>query len=370
MSKTIPFRNDIVGSFLRPAELKKAREDFANGKITREELTKVEDRLIIDLIAKEKANGLKAVTDGEFRRRWWHLDFIEGVEGITKFSLGDIKTFQNTDMKNAESYYVSGKLKFPENHPFIEHFKFVKEHAGDAVAKQTIAGPNMIYATILTSPKYKENPAYATLEEARADIIQVYKDAIKAFYNAGCRYLQFDDTSWGALFSESGRENYRKAGHDPSEVIKTFADITEACIADKPEDMAITIHICRGNFKSSWLYEGHYDVISEKAFAIEKLDGFFLEYDDERSGGFEPLRHLKNQKIVLGLITSKRPELEDIDALVARVKDAAKYVPLSQICVSPQCGFASTEEGNSLTEEEQWAKIRLVTALAAEIEKI
>lgn len=370
MSKTVPFRNDIVGSFLRPAELKKAREDFAAGKISREELTKVEDRLIIDLIAKEKANGLKAVTDGEFRRRWWHLDFIEGVEGITKFSLGDIKTFQDTEMKNAESYYVSGKLKFPENHPFINHFKFVKEHAGDAVAKQTIAGPNMIYATILTSPQYKENPVYATLEEARADIVQVYKDAIKAFYNAGCRYLQFDDTSWGALFSEAGRERYRQAGYDPSEVIKTFADVTAACIEDKPDDLAITVHICRGNFKSSWLYEGHYDFISEHAFAIEKLDGFFLEYDDERSGGFEPLRHLKNQKIVLGLITSKHPELEDINALLARVKDAAKYVPLDQICVSPQCGFASTEEGNSLTEEEQWAKIRLVTELAAAIEKL
>ncbi|RVU54380.1 5-methyltetrahydropteroyltriglutamate--homocysteine S-methyltransferase [Anaerosphaera multitolerans] len=367
----VPFRSDIVGSFLRPEELKKARENFKKGEITREELRSLEDKLIIDLIEKQKANGLKAVTDGEFRRRWWHLDFILGLNGITKLSLGDISMFQGVEAKDVESSYVSGKISFSKDHPFIEHFKFVKKYAGDAIAKQTIPGPNMIYySAVLISQKYHENPYYNNLKELEEDLIKAYQDGIQAFYDAGCRYLQLDDTAWGALSDPSSEKTIKKFGYDPKELVQKFGDITEKCLAKKPKDMGITFHMCRGNFQSSWLYEGDYDLISKRLFEIDNFDGFFLEYDSDRAGDFKPLKNLRNQKIVLGLITSKEPKLEKMEDLLERVKEATEYVPLEQICVSPQCGFASTEEGNHLTEEDQWKKIRLCVELGNKIEEL
>lgn len=366
-----PFRNDIVGSFLRPEELKKAREEFKNGKISKEELQLVEDKAIIELIEKQKANGLHAVTDGEFRRRWWHLDFIVGLNGITKVSLGDITMFQGVKAKDVESYYVSGKLSFDPDHPFLEHFKFVKAHAGDAVAKQTIPGPCLIYFSgAITSKQYAENPVYDSLEDLEKDLIKTYQDAVQAFYDAGCRYLQIDDTAWNSLPDQKYDALISSLGHDPKKLLQKFGDITEQAIANKPKDMVITFHTCRGNFQSSWLYEGDYDLISKRLFDIEHFDGFFLEYDSDRAGDFKALKNLKQQKIVLGLITSKTPELENLDDLIARVKEAAQFVPLEQICVSPQCGFASTEEGNHLTEEEQWEKVRLVVRLAEAIDNL
>ncbi|SHH65088.1 5-methyltetrahydropteroyltriglutamate--homocysteine methyltransferase [Anaerosphaera aminiphila DSM 21120] len=367
----VPFKNDIVGSFLRPQELKKAREKFKSGEITRADLKTIEDKLIIDLIKKQESNGLKAVTDGEFRRRWWHLDFIVNLNGLEKLSLGDATIFQDVHAKDVESYSVNGKISFPKDHPFLDDFKFVRDLCENSIAKQTIPGPNMVYYSgVLTSKKYLDNPYYENLKDLEDDLVKAYQDAIQAFYDVGCRYLQLDDTAWGALADPKSQELIRSLGYDPIELVQKFGDLTERALENKPEDMGITFHMCRGNFQSSWLYEGDYDLISKRLFEIENFDGFFLEYDSKRAGDFKPLKNLKNQKIVLGLITSKSPQLEKIEDLIERVKEAAEYVPLKQICVSPQCGFASTEEGNHLTEEDQWKKVRLCKELADKIEAL
>lgn len=363
-----PFIYDIVGSFLRPTALKKARLDYSEGRITEQQLKKIEDEHIIALIDKEKKLGLQAVTDGEFRRRWWHLDFIEQLNGITKYSLGDITTFQNVQMNNAESYYITSKVSFNPNHSFLEDFLFLKEHAKDCVAKQTIPGPNMLYlGGAIFEPHYNKNPIYSTIEELENDIVKAYQDAINAFYCAGCRYLQLDDTAWGRLLDPSLELIISTYGLSADQLIQRCADVTRRSLAKKPDDMTVTFHFCRGNFKSSWIYEGGYDAIAEQLLAIEEFDGFFLEYDNERSGSFEPLRHIKNQKVVLGLITTKTPELEKRDNILNRIEQAKKYIPSQQICISPQCGFASTEDGNSLTEEEQWKKIKLLINVAKEL---
>ena len=283
-----PFRYDVVGSFLRPDALKKARKQFLEGRMAREELTLVEDEAIIKLIAQQKAVGLKAVTDGEFRRRWWHLDFIASLKGISVIELGDVLTFNNTMMERAQTYYVSDALAFNPQHPFLEHFRFVSKHAGeDVLAKQTIPGPNMIYSSgMLQSTAYKKDPVYTDFASFAADIGKLYQDAIQAFYDAGCRYLQLDDTAWGALMSPAVTKGLEAAGYDINQLIDEFTALTVVALENKPEDMVVTFHMCRGNFKSSWLYEGTYDKIASKLFSVEKLDGFFLEYDDERSGDY------------------------------------------------------------------------------------
>lgn len=369
MSKTLkgPFRTDHVGSFLRPDILKEAREKFNKGKITQEALRQVEDTEIKKLVAKQKEIGLPTVTDGEFRRKWWHLDFIQALNGIRTYEVDAPKVFQGT-MEKATLYTVDGKLSFPKDHPFLADFSFLKEVAGDHVAKQTIPGPNMIfYSGVVNSQPYLDQPTYESLSAVADDIVSVYQDAIQAFYNAGCRYLQLDDTSWGALFSEDFRAKVEANGFDPEKLIQTFADITIQAVENKPEDMAITIHICRGNFKSAWLYEGGYEPIAEQLFSRVNVDGFFLEFDDERAGDFAPLRFIRNQKVVLGLITSKTALLENPDKVKARIEAATKYVPLEQLCLSPQCGFASTEEGNLIKDENQWSKLALVHDIAEDV---
>lgn len=362
---TIPFRFDIVGSFLRPERLKQARADFANGKLTQAELTNIEDQEIATLIAKQKEIGLHAVTDGEFRRRWWHLDFIAGLNGITVF---DFQTEAFGIKTAAQGTYVSGPLSFPENHPFLAHFLFTQEQATPALAKQTIPGPNMIFLdSVILSKHYQEQPAYQDLEDFKIALIQTYKEAIQAFYAIGCRYLQLDDTSWGGLFDTRFREKITAAGYDPDQLLLDFQEITQEILADKPADLAVTFHFCKGNFQSHWLYNGTYDKIAQHLFAIEKLDGFFLEYDDDRSGSFAPLKYLGQQRLVLGLLTTKSGVLESPEAIVARIKEATNYVPLEQLCLSPQCGFASTHEGNHLTEAQQWEKLRLLKTIAESV---
>lgn len=365
LTNTIPFHYDQVGSLLRSQPLKVAREQFAQGELSQEQLTAVEDQEIIKLIAKQKEVGLKAVTDGEFRRRWWHLDFIAQFKGITVF---DFETTAFGIKTAAQGTYVSGPIAFDPNNIFIDHFKFTQKHAGETLAKQTIPGPNMIYLdSLILSKQYKEQPVYQNLQDFINDLVTAYKEAIAAFYAAGCRYLQIDDTSWGGLFDDKFRQLITASGYDPDHLITEFGDITEAILADKPTDLAVTFHICKGNFQSHWLYSGSYGKIAERLFGIEAFDGFFLEFDDERSGSFEPLKHLKGQRLVLGLVTSKSPELEDKETLKARIKEASNYVPLEQLCLSPQCGFASTHEGNHLTEEDQWQKLSLVIDTAKEI---
>ncbi|MFD2305500.1 5-methyltetrahydropteroyltriglutamate--homocysteine S-methyltransferase [Enterococcus termitis] len=364
-SSKIPFRYDIVGSFLRPDTLKKARQAFAEGTISKKELTQVEDQEIIQLIEQQKQAGLHAVTDGEFRRRWWHLDFIAGLNGITVY---DFQTTAFGITTEAQGTFVSSPLSFSQNHPFLEHFRFTQEHAAPVLAKQTIPGPNMIFLdSLILSKQYNENPVYDSLAAFKQDLITTYQDAIQAFYDAGCRYLQLDDTSWGGLFDERFREMIKGNGLDPDQLLQDFQDVTEQALAKKPADLAVTFHFCKGNFQSHWLYNGSYETIAKNLFSINAFDGFFLEYDDERSGGFEPLKELQDQRIVLGLITSKKGELEDPEAIIARIKEASQFVPLEQICLSPQCGFASTHEGNHLTEEDQWKKIELVKTIAEKV---
>lgn len=365
MLSNIPFRGDQVGSLLRPERLKKAREAVKSGALSKEELQKIEDEEIIAAIDKQKAVGLKAVTDGEFRRRWWHLDFIAGLNGITVFDY-IMKGFGIES--EAQGTYVSGELSFNPNHPFLAHFAFTKKHAGETLAKQTIPGPNMIFLnSFLMSERYHEQPVYQTKDQFVADLINTYQDAIQAFYDAGCRYLQLDDTSWGALFDDNFRESIAKNGYDPDALIQEFGDITEQVLAKKPADMAVTFHFCKGNFQSKWLYNGSYDRIAERLLAIAAFDGFFLEFDDERSGSFEPLKNIKDQRVVVGLITSKTGELENPEAIKERIAEAANYVPLDQLCLSPQCGFSSTQEGNALTEDDQWKKLSLVVDIAKEV---
>ena len=369
MTQTIkgPFHADHVGSFLRPHVLKEARANYLAGEITKEALRKVENMEIEKLVEKQKEVGLSAVTDGEFRRKWWHLDFIQALEGIRVYDVEAPKAFQGT-MKKATLYTVDSKLAFPQNHPFLEDFTFLNQIAGDHIAKQTIPGPNMIfYSGVVNSQPYLNNPYYGSLDAVAEDIVRVYQETIQAFYDAGCRYLQLDDTSWGALFSDDFRDKIIANGLNPDELIKKFADITIKSVANKPEDMAITLHICRGNFKSAWLYQGGYEPIAEELFSRVNVDGFFLEFDDERAGDFSPLRFIKDQKVILGLITSKTAELEDPDYIKERIKEATKYVDIDQLCLSPQCGFASTEEGNIIKDEDQWNKLSLVNEIAKDV---
>lgn len=271
-------------------------------------------------------------------------------------------------MTKATVYSVSGKLAFPQDHPFLKDFAFLKEIAGEHVAKQTIPGPNMIfYSGVIGSQKYVDDPVYESLEAVAADIVQVYRDAIQAFYDAGCRYLQLDDTSWGALFSESFRQKIEAQGFSIKDVMQIFADITVRALEAKPEDMTITMHICRGNFKSAWLYDGDYEPIAKSLFSRVNVDGFFLEFDDERSGDFTPLRFIGEQQVVLGLVTTKSDVIENVEHIKKRIQEAADIVPLHQLCLSPQCGFASTEEGNLIEEETQWKKLALVREIAEDI---
>lgn len=359
-----PFRADHVGSFLRPTELKDAREAYRLGTITKEALTAVEDQAIRELIAKQKAVGLKVVTDGEFRRRWWHLDFIAGFEGITVY---DFTTNAFGIESEMQATYVSGPLRFSKEHPFLKHFAFTKAVAGETLAKQTIPGPNMILlGSAISSKKYQENPVYETIEALAKDLVTIYQETILAFYEVGCRYLQIDDTSWGALFDERFRQTLQEQGYDPEDLIELFARVTEEMFHVKPSDMTITFHLCKGNFQSHWLYSGSYDTIA-KRLLILPFDGFFLEFDDERSGGFEAMANLQDQRLVLGLVTTKTPELETKAHLKQRIQEASQFVPLEQLCLSPQCGFSSTHEGNKVSEADQWAKMALVVETAEEI---
>jgi methionine synthase II (cobalamin-independent) len=357
-----PFRADHVGSFLRPERLKKARLQKQNGELTAEQLRAIEDEEIIRLVEKQKEVGLQAVTDGELRRAWWHFDFLGGLIGAEFYETENGLKFHGVETR-AHGVRVTGKLDFGK-HPFVEDYKFLHSIAGDHVAKFTIPSPNMLIARAQV-----DKQVYPNQEELVDDLICAYQKAIKAFYDEGCRYLQLDDTSWASLFSEESRQKLKENGQDPKELVQLYAKVINESIAGKPEDMVITMHICRGNFKSTYTSSGGYDHASEVIFGGLNVDGLFLEFDDERSGGFEPLRHINrnNLQIVLGLITSKFGDLENPDLIKARIEEASKYVSLDQLCLSPQCGFSSTEEGNLLTEEQQWDKVRHVIKIAQDV---
>ncbi|WP_022658639.1 5-methyltetrahydropteroyltriglutamate--homocysteine S-methyltransferase [Desulfovibrio desulfuricans] len=363
-----PFRADHVGSFLRPESIKKARKQLQDKEITPDDLRRVEDEAIRQLVEKQKQSGLKAVTDGEFRRSWWHLDFFAGLEGIQKTTTSKGFIFHGVRTK-AESVELAGPVGF-SNHPMLRDFAFLKSCAGEHTAKMTIPSPAMLHFVLAIRNEQFTLPNFYGSESALLDdIANAYKDALKAFYDAGCRYLQLDDTSWGALCSAEQREALIKRGIDPDTLAAKYVDLVNAAISDRPSDMTVTMHICRGNFRSTWFSSGGYEPVAQELFGRARLDGFFLEYDSKRAGDFTPLRHMRDQQVVLGLVSSKTGTLEDRGAIRARIDEAAQTVPLEQLCLSPQCGFSSTEEGNTLTEEEQWNKIRLVVEVAESVWK-
>lgn len=363
-----PFRYDIVGSFLRPAALKQAREDFAAGTIDAAALAAAEDEAIRALIEDEKKAGLKAVTDGEFRRSMWHLDFLAGLDGVTEVGAEHWSVEFKGHQPKSKTVVITDTVDF-STHDFVDHFKFTREAAGDVLAKQTIPSPTMLHLICcVREENYQPIDQYTGNEDALfADIAAAYRKAVQAFYDAGCRYLQFDDTSWGELCDPDKRAAYEARGFDLDALERNYVQLINDSLRDKPDDLAVTIHICRGNFRSTWFSSGGYDPVAPILFPNAKVDGFFLEYDSDRAGGFEPLRYIADQKVVLGLVTSKTADLENPDDIKARIKEASQLVPLDQLCLSPQCGFSSTEEGNLITPEDQWKKLALIKGVADEV---
>ena len=351
-----PCRYDFVGSFLRPDYLKKARADFEKGTITVQQLKEVEDKAILDLVAKQKKAGYHIITDGEFRRATWHLDFMWGFNGV-----GEAAMIDDT--------YLTGKVSVGD-HPFVEHFKFVKALEDEnTVAKQTIPAPAQFLEQMIM-PFALENTKkyYNDTEELVQDIAKGYRKVIADLYAAGCRNIQFDDCSWGMIVDPNAKAIFGVDDAGLEDIKRLLLRINNLAIEGKPEDLVITTHVCRGNFHSTYASSGAYDSVAETLFAGENVSTYYLEFDDERSGGFEPLKAVSgDKKVVLGLITSKKPELEDKQTVIDRIHDAAKYISLDRLCLSPQCGFASCEIGNKLTEEEQWAKLALVKEIAEEV---
>ena len=366
-----PFRCDIVGSFLRPDVLKQARADFNAGIIDAAQLKTVEDVAIRDLVAKQKAAGLKVVTDGEFRRSYWHLDFMWGLQGIERRTSREGYMFHDEET-TADTAVVTGPIS-GENHPFVEHFKFVQALAGDDhVARQTIPAPIQTFSEVTLDrcdgQQESLRGVYATDEELADAIAVAYRQVIADLYAAGCRNIQFDDCTWGIYCDTDFVAKTGMQAVDIQKVSELGVALNNAAIEGAPEDLVINTHVCRGNYHSTYAFEGGYDPVAPYLFAHENVNAFYLEFDTPRAGGFEPLAHVaEGKKVVLGLITSKQPGLEDKEVVKARIKEASKYVPLENLYLSSQCGFASCEIGNKLTEEEQWAKIALIQEIAAEV---
>lgn len=365
-----PFRYDFVGSFLRPDKLKQARADYEAGTITKEQLTAVEDDCIRDLITKTKALGYHVITDGEFRRSTWHLDFMWGFEGIVHEKTVEGNTTFDAEAAMIDDTFLVGKISV-KNHPFVEHFKFVKTFEDEnTIAKQTIPSPGQFYAYFTGSQLLSTTLDIYGSEEAFAeDVIKAYNEFVREIYAAGCRNLQFDDCVWGGMVNPkiavalTGR-----SGEALEEYKSLLLRLNNEVVAAAPDDLLINTHVCRGNYHSTFFSSGAYDDVADLLFGEEHVNAYYLEYDDERSGGFAPLAKVSgDRKVVLGLITTKTPVLENKEKVIARIHEAAKYIPLDRLYLSPQCGFASCEIGNKLTEEQQWAKLALVKEIAEEV---
>jgi 5-methyltetrahydropteroyltriglutamate--homocysteine methyltransferase len=360
-----PFRADMVGSLLRTQPLKDARARREKGQITPDQLKAVEDEEIRKIIKKQGDVGLELATDGEFRRSWWHFDFFWHLTGCERVVLDHGIQFHGVQTK-PENLKVTGKLDFPADHPMLGHFKFLKANT-TATPKMTIPSPSVMHfrggRAAISPSAYPELGAYFD------DLARLYGKAIRAFYDAGCRYLQLDDTVWAYLCSKEQMDLARQRGEEVDKLPGIYARTINTALKSKPADMVITTHVCRGNFRSTWISEGGYEPVAELLLGGIDYDGYFLEYDTERAGGLEPLRFLPkgNKRVVVGLVTSKSGTLEQKDAIKRRLDEAARYAPLDQLCLSPQCGFASTEEGNVLTEEQQWAKLAMIVDIAREV---
>ena len=359
-----PFRADHVGSILRSAPVKQARAKRDKGEFTAAELKAVEDREIDKIVRKQEEVGLQLATDGEYRRSWWHFDFYSMLDGVELYELDHGIQFQGMQTK-AQSIRITGKLGF-SNHPMLEHFKYLKAHTR-VVPKMTIPSPSVMHFRL--EPGAVNKQFYADRDAIFDDLGKAYRQAVRAFYDAGCRYLQFDDTAWAYLCSKEEMRKAKERGMNVDGLAQNYTRLLNQSLEGKPADMVITTHICRGNFRSTWIAEGGYEPVAELLFGGVNYDGYFLEYDTDRAGGFEPLRFLPkgNKIVVLGLVTSKSGTLEKKDAVKRRIEEAGKYADIEQFCFSPQCGFASTEEGNILAEDEQWAKFRMIVELSREV---
>jgi 5-methyltetrahydropteroyltriglutamate--homocysteine methyltransferase len=358
-----PFRADHVGSLLRPAALKQAREQYAKGAIDAAALKAVEDREIKSVIQKQEAAGLQSITDGEFRRSWWHLDFLWGLDGVERHVMNAGIAFAAVTTRN-EGVQVTGKIGF-SGHPMLEHFKFLKANT-TRTPKTTIPAPSALYGRPTPTPINKA--VYPSLDKMFDDLGQAYKKAVRAFADSGCRYLQLDEVFIAMLCDPKYRQQMKDRGDDPDALGPLYGDLINVAISDIPSDMTVTMHLCRGNYKSTFMGTGGYEAEQEVLFDKIKVHGYFMEYDTARAGGFEPLKRLPKDRIaVLGLVTTKTGALESKDTIKRRIEEAAKFTGLDQICLSPQCGFASTEEGNVLAEDEQWAKLRMIVEVAEEV---
>lgn len=365
-----PFRYDVVGSYLRPETLKEARLKFLKCEISAKDLEQIENIEITKLIEKQKEVGLKAITDGEFRRSWWHLDFMWVLNGVEKVAIDKGYQFHGLETRG-ETAQLSGKIT-GENHPFIKDFKFIQQFVEDGiVARQTIPAPAQFLAELQRGENQKiTDKFYDNIDDLVNDIAKAYQTVIKDLYDAGCRSLQLDDCTWGMFCDKKYWEARQNADTELNELADLYVKVNNLSIENHPSDMVITTHVCRGNYNSTWASSGGYEAIAEVLFGTENVDGFYLEFDTERAGDFSPLRFLADGKqAVLGIISSKIGELEDKTTIINRINEATQYVNINNICISPQCGFASTEEGNILTEEQQWNKIRLLKEIADEIWK-
>jgi methionine synthase II (cobalamin-independent) len=361
MEKAPPFRADQVGSLLRPDYLKEARGRRQRNEIGAEELTAVEDRAIRDLVAKEESIGLQGVTDGEFRRTIWHLDFLAQLDGVITKPNPGVKFTGSEEQPHIAA--VTGKVTC--SRPImVDHFTFLKSLV-KRTPKFTIPSPSMLHLRGGRDAISKD--VYPDLDALWADVAEAYRHAIAHFAAAGCTYLQLDDVSFAYLCDERIQEQFRAKGEDPVETAHTYAKTINRALSRRPPGLSVTMHTCRGNFRSAWVATGGYEAVAEVMFSAG-VDGFFMEFDSERAGGFEPLRALpKGKQVVLGLVTTKVGALENKDAIKRRIDEAAKYVPLENLCLSPQCGFSSDHHGNQLTEDEQWRKLALIVEVASEV---
>lgn len=365
---TPPFRADHVGSFLRPEKLKTAREQFQNGKIDQAELTAIEDEAIRDVVKMQEDVGLMGISDGEFRRGSWHMDFLYQFDGVKKYQDSLKVKFQNEQGGiefTPSALKVEGKIGLSKT-IFGEAFSFLQSVTTKGTPKLTIPAPSMMH---YRGGRAVVNEAvYPNIEDFWRDLGTAYADEVERLGKLGCKYLQLDDTSLAYLNDPKQREYMEQQGGDGEHQHLTYIKVFNAALAKKPQDMAICTHMCRGNFRSSWVASGGYEFVAEALFNELNVDGFFMEWDDERSGGFEPLRFVpKNKYVVLGLITSKKAQLENKDDIKRRIEEASQYVDLDQLCLSPQCGFSSTTDGNALTYDNQVAKLRLVVEVAEEV---
>jgi 5-methyltetrahydropteroyltriglutamate--homocysteine methyltransferase len=361
-SPAIPFRADEVGSLLRPDRVHEARAEHAAGRLDAAALKAIEDEAILEVIRQQEAAGLHAVTDGEFRRSFWHFDFFGMLDGVEIVDLDSGMAFQGT-APAPHAVQVTGRIGFPADHPMLEHFAFLRDHTS-VVPKMCIPSPTVLHFRLANDLVNRE--VYPDRAALFADLAATWRAAIRAFSDAGCRYLQFDDTAWAYLCSDVELERAEARGLDTEGLADAYANLLNEALRDRPADMTITTHVCRGNFRSTWIASGGYEPVARQLLGGTDYDGYFLEYDTDRAGGFEPLRFLPkgDQRVVLGLVTSKSGTLEDPADVERRIAEATEFAPLDQLALSPQCGFASTEEGNVLTVDQQWAKLREIVQIA------